>query len=42
MNADGSGKRRLAARVIPDMRWSPDGQKIAFSAGVPTGATSTS
>jgi dipeptidyl aminopeptidase/acylaminoacyl peptidase len=30
MNADGSGKRRLAP-AFPGMRWSPDGQKIAFA-----------
>ena len=30
MNADGSGKRRLAP-AFPGMRWSPDGRKIAFS-----------
>jgi len=29
MNADGSGQRRLAP-AVPEMRWSPDGQKIAF------------
>jgi TolB protein len=31
MNADGSGKRKLSP-AFGDMRWSPDGQKIAFSA----------
>jgi Tol biopolymer transport system component len=31
MNADGSGQRRLAP-AFPGMRWSPDGQKIAFAA----------
>jgi Tol biopolymer transport system component len=31
MNTDGSGQRRLSP-AFPDMRWSPDGQKIAFSA----------
>ena len=30
MNADGSGKRRLAP-AFPGMRWSPDGAKIAFA-----------
>jgi TolB protein len=30
MNADGSGKRMLAP-AFPGMRWSPDGQKIAFA-----------
>jgi hypothetical protein len=29
MNADGSGKRKLSP-AFKDMRWSPDGQKIAF------------
>jgi dipeptidyl aminopeptidase/acylaminoacyl peptidase len=29
MNPDGSGQRRLAG-ASPEMRWSPDGQKIAF------------
>ena len=29
MNPDGSGQRRLAP-AQPEMRWSPDGQKIAF------------
>jgi TolB protein len=31
MNPDGSGQQMLAP-AFPDMRWSPDGQKIAFSA----------
>ena len=31
MNADGSGKRKLSPAFM-DMRWAPDGQKIAFSA----------
>ncbi len=31
MNPDGSGQRRLAP-AFPGMRWSPDGQKIAFVA----------
>ena len=31
MNADGSGKRKLSP-AFKDMRWAPDGQKIAFSA----------
>ena len=31
MNPDGSGQRRLAP-AFPGMRWSPDGQKIAFAA----------
>ncbi len=31
MNPDGSGQHMLAP-AFPDMRWSPDGQKIAFSA----------
>ncbi len=31
MNRDGSGQRRLAA-AFGGMRWSPDGQKIAFTA----------
>src|SRR5262245_25244679 len=30
MNADGSGHRRLAG-ASPGMRWSPDGQRIAFA-----------
>jgi Tol biopolymer transport system component len=31
MNPDGSGQRRLAP-AFPGMRWSPDGQKVAFAA----------
>jgi len=31
MNPDGSGQRRLSP-AFPGMRWSPDGQKIAFTA----------
>ena len=31
MNRDGSGRQRLAP-AFPGMRWSPDGQKIAFTA----------
>ena len=31
MNRDGSGQRRLAA-AFKGVRWSPDGQKIAFAA----------
>ena len=30
MNPDGSGQQMLAP-AFPDMRWSPDGQKIAYS-----------
>ena len=30
MNADGSGKRRLARDAFTGSAWSPDGQKIAF------------
>ena len=35
MNADGSGERNLRARVGRDsgLGWSPDGRKIAFTAG---------
>ena len=33
MNRDGSGQRRLAP-AFGGMRWSPDGQKIAFTAWV--------
>ena len=35
MNADGSGQRNLRARTGRDtsLGWSPDGTKIAFTAG---------
>jgi TolB protein len=35
MNPDGNGRRRLAP-AHPAMRWSPDGQKIAFVSSLPT------
>ena len=35
MNPDGSGQRRLAP-AHPEMRWSPDGQKIVFVSSLPT------
>ena len=40
MNRDGSGQRRLAP-AFGGMRWSPDGQKIAFTAwsDAPTGSS---
>lgn len=30
MNTDGSGRRRLAAGVLPSVAWSPDGKRIVF------------
>jgi TolB protein len=39
MNRDGSGQRRLAD-AFPGMRWSPDGQKLAFTAWDATTGTS--
>ena len=40
MNRDGSGQRKLAP-AFGGMRWSPDGQKIAFTAwsDAPTGSS---
>jgi hypothetical protein len=40
MNRDGSGRRRLADAF--GGRWSPDGQKIAFTPGATRRATSSS
>jgi Tol biopolymer transport system component len=41
MNRDGSGQRRLAD-AFGGMRWSPDGQKIAFTAWSAARATFSS